>query len=127
MFVKQILKQGGACMNNIPKNYLVKLIIENADNVKVREYFAIKEDTDLFSRLCAYSIAKLDEFIYKQDKKFIKLFENYSEEFPLRSAPTLYILNKSKCIAPKALEEISVFLASKGRNEAHVFPDTRAV
>jgi hypothetical protein len=114
-------------MNNIPKNYLVRLIIENADDNKIRKYFSIKEDTDLFSRLSSYSIAKLDEFIYRQDSKFIKLFEKYSEEFPLRSAPTLYILNKTKTIPPNAIEEKSVFLASKGRCEALIFPDTRVI
>ncbi len=114
-------------MNNIPKNYIVKLILENADMNCVREYFSIGEDTDLFSRLCAYSIAKLDEFIYKQDNRFIKAFEDYSEEFPLKSAPTLYILNKSKSIATKALEDTSAILALKGRNEACIFPNTRAI
>ena len=114
-------------MNNIPKNYLVRLIIENADDLNIRKHFSIKEETNLFSRLNSYSIAKLDEFIYKQDSRFAKIFENYSEEFPLRSAPTLYILNKSKLIAPKALEEKSAFLASRGRGEALVFPDTRAI
>jgi len=65
-------------MNNIPKNHLVRLIIDNVDDNKIRKYFSIKEDTDLFLRLSSYSIAKLDEFIYKQDSKLIKLFENYS-------------------------------------------------
>lgn len=50
--------------------------------IKLEKYFSIKEDTDLFLRLSSYSIAKLDEFIYTQDLKFIKIFENYSQEFP---------------------------------------------
>jgi len=114
-------------MNNIPKNHLVRLIIDNVDDNKIRKYFSIKEDTDLFLRLSSYSIAKLDEFIYKQDSKLIKLFENYSKEFPLRTAPTLYILNKAKTVSPKVLDEKSVFLASKGRGEALLFPEHRII
>ena len=114
-------------MYNIPKSYLAKLIIDNIDNNSIRRYFSIKEDTDIYTRICSLSIAILDEFIYKQDEHFIKLMESFSEEFPLRTSPTLYILNKSNIIDTKSIEEKSINFSKNGRLEALEFPDTRAV
>lgn len=114
-------------MYNIPKSYLAKLIVENIDSAIIMQFFSIKEGTDIYTRLCTFSIAKLDEFIYKQDSRFITLFESYSEEFPLRTSPTLYILNISKNTDVKAMEKASLSYSGRGRSDALVFPDAKPV
>lgn len=114
-------------MYNIPKSNLAKLLIDNIDSSIIMQSFAIKEGTDLYTRLCTFSIAQLDEFIYRQNTHIIKLFESYSEEFPLRTSPTLYILNISKNTSVKVMEEVSLSYSRRGRSDALVFPDTKPV
>ena len=41
-------------MNNIPKDYLIKMIIKNADDANIRNHFSIKEETGLFLRLNSF-------------------------------------------------------------------------
>jgi len=114
-------------MYNIPKDILVKLIVKSADDSKIREYFSVKDETNILLRLNSFSIAELEEFINMQSAEFVKLFKDYSDEFPLRSAPTLYILNITKSISPDFLTERSNLLALSLRSEALVFQNTRPI
>ena len=114
-------------MNNIPKSNLAKLIIDNLDAASIRNHFSIKPDTDIYTRLCTFSLPELNAFISSQDTTFVQLVERYSDEFPLKSAPTLYILNKVKDADIKSIEEKSFYLSSIKRLEPMVFSDTRTV
>lgn len=101
--------------------------MENIDHASIRSHFSIMNSTDMYTRLCSFSIAKLDEFICTQDEPFLKLVDKYSEDFPLRSAPTLYILNKARKIPSKVLEDRAKVLAEKGRTAALEFSNIHTV
>lgn len=102
-------------MNNLPKSYLIQLIIKKSDKVQICSYFKIKEDTSIEGRLTSFSKNKLIEYIKSAGKEIRDYAMGELDLFPLKSAPTLYIINIGSDIDYSSLEHTSKILVANGR------------
>lgn len=109
-------------MYNMPKSFLVKIICDEFDHRLIREYFKIKDTSPIELRLIEFPLAKLDDFIAtNSSKEALGRIEQHAGDFPLRSAPTLYLLNSSSEIDFVSLIETSKKEAKRGIESATTF------
>ncbi len=114
-------------MNNLPKSYLVRTILSKGNHDHIRSSFGIKGDTAIEDRLNAFSKVKLIEYIENVGGSLKSSAEAGIELFPLKSAPTIYIINITSDIDFQNIQQISNTLTGRGRDEAVFFENDRAV
>lgn len=114
-------------LKNLPKSFLVRIILTNGDHAHIRTYFGIKDETSIEDRLKSFSKVKLIEYIDNVGGSLKSNAEAGIELFPLKSAPTLYIINVTSNINYSSIQQISNTLADRGRSEALFFENDRVI
>ncbi|MBA7526272.1 hypothetical protein ES705_18433 [subsurface metagenome] len=114
-------------MENIVKNQIVKTILSNSSKEDICGYFKIGAETNIEKRLNQFNKAKLFKFVNHIGKKLKNALENQLKNYPLKSAPTLYLVNISNFINFKDLKQKTIKLENRGRNVALELPQDRVI
>ena len=114
-------------MNNLPKSYLLLIILSKCNPDLIRKYFKIKDDTTLEERLGSFSKIKLIDFINKLGGEIKKYAIEEEKLFPIKSSPTLYIINIASDVNYIYLEQITNEYADKGRYSSTLLTEDQAV
>ena len=114
-------------MNELPKEVLVRCILNNRDINDIRTYFHIHHDTPVDRRLTEFSKAQLLSYINHVGGRLLNIVNEESNNFPLKAAPTMYIIYTSNPTPINEIEAISLRLRNDLRNAALIFPDDHAV
>jgi len=107
-----------------PKADIVDLILAHVEAGPVRMHFGILPDTDLRSRLLQLSKDRLFDFVRSRGGLLAQAAQDTELRFPLRGAPTLYLLNVTGKAEWEQLESQARLLAASGRQGASVFRET---
>jgi len=114
-------------LENILKNQIVKTILSNSSKEDICEFFKIGDETNVEKRLNYFSKAKLFKYVNHVGEKLKTALENQLKNYPLKSAPTLYLANISNFINFKDLKQKTTKLENKGRNGALELPQDRVI
>lgn len=114
-------------MNNLPKSYLVSTIVSNMNPTLIRKHFGIKEDTLIKERLSSFSKIELISYINEVGGELKIIAEKHIDSFPLKTSPTLYIINIANQIIFSDLRVVTNTAVQKGRDSSAVFQDNRTI
>jgi len=109
------------------KNQLVKTILSNSSKENICEFFNIRDESNVENRLNQFNKAKLFKYVNHEGKKLKNALESQLKNFPLKSAPTLYLVNISNSINLKDFKQKTIILENRGRNAALELPQDRVI
>ncbi len=114
-------------MLNVPKSYLVTMILRSENSSQISSYFHIKDGSDIEKRLLTFTKPKLIEYIRFVDGELQHSVEECSQLFPIKSAPTLYVINILNDYEYSIFQSISNTLSNASRSNALVFGDNSSI
>ena len=107
-------------MSRLPKSKLIELIIKDIEGDSIRSFFKIGNETDLKKRLSSISMEKLSAIIENGSNIFTDT-KNASVEFPLRTAPTLYLLRTSQItLDSKIINNLNQYIYDNGKTKRYL-------
>lgn len=80
-------------MTTLPKSSLVDIVLRTVLDADIRAAFRIEENTVLSDRLASFPRRQLIDFIREAGPAAQEALKAEQDQFPLRAAPTLYLLN----------------------------------